>query len=151
MAKARLSASKDMTQGSPYKLILSFSIPLIIGNVLQQLYNMVDSMVVGRFVGHTALAAVGAAFPVIFMLASLFMGLGSGAMVMVSQYYGANQQDNLRRTVDTVYTSIIVGAIPICILGIVFTNPILDLISIPADARDEAWLYLVILMGGLIG
>ena len=79
------SSSMDMTQGSPFRLIMIFALPLIAGNALQQLYNMVDSMVVGKFVGHTALAAVGVAFPVIFMISSLFMGLGTGAMVRVSQ------------------------------------------------------------------
>lgn len=145
------SASLDMTQGSAAKLILQFSLPLLAGNALQQVYNMVDSLVVGRFVGHTALAGVGAAFPVIFLMSSLFLGLGSGAMVMVSQYYGGGEQDNLRRTIDTVYTSLIVGGIPLSVLGILLAGPILRLLSVPPDAYDEAWLYLVIVMGGLVG
>ena len=68
----------DMTSGNPYKLIIFFSIPLLIGNIFQQLYNMVDSIVVGNVIGEKALAAVGTGFPVIFMLSSLFMGIGIG-------------------------------------------------------------------------
>ena len=77
--KKSLSGVTDMTLGSPYRLIFIFSIPLLFGNVFQQLYNMVDSIVVGNFVGTKALAAVGTGFPVIFMMSSLFMGVGIGA------------------------------------------------------------------------
>ncbi|MDL2219182.1 MATE family efflux transporter [Ruminococcaceae bacterium OttesenSCG-928-O06] len=152
MAKTTTNrASINMTQGPALPLLVRFALPLLIGNALQQVYNMVDSMVVGKFVGSTALAAVGVAFPVVFMMSSLFMGLGMGAMVMVSQYYGGGEQENLRRTIDTVYTFLIVGGVPLCLLGIALTNPILNLLDMPPDARDEAFLYLVILMGGLIG
>lgn len=151
MAKQGRRAAIDMTQGNAFSLILRFAVPLFIGNALQQLYNMVDSVVVGQFVGHTALAAVGISFPVIFMMASLFMGLGMGAMVMVSQYFGGGEHDNLRKTVDTVYTSLIVGSIPLSILGIALTGPLLRLLSVPEDMWGEAYIYLVIVMGGLIG
>ena len=90
-------ATTDMTTGSPAKLICLFALPLLAGNVLQQLYNMVDSIVVGNFVGDAALAAVGTGFPVIFMLVSLFMGLGAGATVMISQFYGAVAADERAR------------------------------------------------------
>ncbi len=151
MSRKPGSASLDMTQGSTMSLIIRFSLPLLAGNALQQLYNMVDSMVVGQFVGKTALVGVGSAFPVVFLLSSLFMGLGSGAMVMVSQYFGGGERENLRKTVDSLYTGLIVGAIPLSVLGIVLADPILSLLSVPDDARGEAYLYLVILLGGLIG
>lgn len=151
MSKAARSPSLDMTSGSPFKLILTFSLPLIAGSALQQLYNMVDSMVVGKFVGNTALTAVGAAFPVIFMLSGFFMGLGSGAMIIISQYYGAGQHENLRKTVDTMYTGLIVGGIPFSIIGVLLTNPFLTMLNIPPDAREETFLYMVIVMGGLLG
>ena len=79
----------DMTADSPMRLILAFSIPLLLGNVLQQMYNMVDSIVVGNYVGTTALAAVGTGFPIIYMMVALFMGIGNGATVIISQYFGA--------------------------------------------------------------
>lgn len=101
-AKTVKSNMTDMTQGSPAGLILFFALPLLVGNMFQQLYNMVDSIVVGRFVGSTALAAVGTAFPVVFLLSSMFMGLGIGAMVMVSQFYGAGDAERLKATIDTI-------------------------------------------------
>ena len=111
-AKTVKSNMTDMTQGSPARLILFFALPLLVGNMFQQLYNMVDSIVVGRFVGSTALAAVGTAFPVVFLLSSMFMGLGIGAMVMVSQFYGAGDAERLKATIDTIYTALIVGIVP---------------------------------------
>ncbi len=141
----------DMTQGSPAKLILRFSMPLLLGNVFQQLYNMVDSVVVGRFVGKTALAAVGTAFPVVFLMSSLFMGLGIGAMVMVSQFFGAGDEKRLRATVDTIYTALMVGIVPLTLAGVLLARPIMDLLAVPADTYDQCWQYMVIVMGGLIG
>ena len=91
-----------MTKGNPYKLIVLFSIPLLIGNVFQQLYNMVDSIVVGNYIGDQALAAVGTGFPIIFMLSSLFMGIGMGASIMISQYYGAKDMERVGKTVSTI-------------------------------------------------
>lgn len=148
LQKAR---STDMTKGSPARLILLFALPLLAGNLFQQLYNMVDSIVVGRFVGSTALAAVGTAFPVVFLMLSLFMGLGMGATVMVSQFYGANDAVRLKATIDTVYTSIMVGAVPLSVLGIAVSRPVMALLSVPADTARQCWLYMVIIMGGMIG
>ena len=99
----------DMTAGSPMRLILAFSIPLLLGNVLQQMYNMVDSIVVGNYVGTTALAAVGTGFPIIYMMVALFMGIGNGATVIISQYFGAGDLKKVSDTVDTIYTTGIVG------------------------------------------
>ena len=82
--KRKKNGLTDMTQGNPYKLIVMFSIPLLIGNIFQQLYNMVDSIVVGQWIGDKALAAVGTGFPIIFMMSSLFMGIGMGASIMIS-------------------------------------------------------------------
>ncbi|MDL2327047.1 MATE family efflux transporter [Ruminococcaceae bacterium OttesenSCG-928-A11] len=151
MSTPKNRASIDMTKGNAFGLLLRFSLPLIAGNALQQLYNMVDSVVVGQFVSHTALAAVGIAFPVIFLLASLFMGLGMGAMVMVSQFYGAGDKTNLRNTIDTVYTALLVGGIPLSVIGALLARPVLTLLNVPADTEAEAWLYLVIVLGGLLG
>lgn len=148
LQKAR---STDMTKGSPARLILLFALPLLAGNLFQQLYNMVDSIVVGRFVGSTALAAVGTAFPVVFLMLSLFMGLGMGATVMVSQFYGANDAARLKATIDTVYTSIMVGAVPLSVLGIAVSRPVMALLSVPDDTAGQCWLYMVIIMGGMIG
>ena len=90
-----------MTEGSIWKSILLFSVPLILGNLLQQLYNTVDSIVVGNFVGKEALAAVGSVGPIINSLIGFFMGLSTGAGVIISQYYGAKADEKVSRTVST--------------------------------------------------
>ncbi|HIS47410.1 MAG TPA: MATE family efflux transporter [Candidatus Scybalocola faecigallinarum] len=148
----REGGSMDMTQGSPYRLIFLFSIPLLIGNILQQFYNMVDSIVVGNIVGAKALAAVGTGFPVIFMLSSLFMGIGNGATVMVSQFYGAKDFDRLRVTVTTIYKSMLIAIIPLSVLGIFISRPLLMLMQVPDDGTlDMAAVYMIVIFVGLIG
>ena len=151
MGKHRKFGYESMTEGNPFLIITLFSLPLIAGSALQQLYNVMDSVIVGKFVGNTALVAVGGAFPIVFLMSSLFIGLGIGAMVMVSQYFGGNEYDNLKKTVDTIYTGLIVGGIPISLLSLLLINPALDLMSVPAEARAEASLYLVIVLAGLLG
>ena len=144
--------STDMTSGNPYRLIVLFSIPLLIGNIFQQLYNMVDSIVVGNVIGETALAAVGTGFPIIFMLSSLFMGIGSGATIMIAQFYGAQDTQRIRNTVGTIYTAMIVGIVPLSILGIVTARPLLTLIQVPDDGTlDMAVLYMIVIYIGMIG
>lgn len=142
----------DMTTGSAYKLLIMFSIPLLIGNIFQQLYNMVDSIVVGNFVGEKALAAVGTGFPIIFMLSSLFMGIGIGATVMISQYYGANEMQKVSETVSTIYTAMIIGIVPLSIIGIILTKPLLVLTKVPNDGTlDLTMTYMIVVFVGMIG
>ncbi len=144
--------STDMTTGNPYKLIILFSIPLLIGNVFQQLYNMLDSIVVGNFIGEKALAAVGTGFPIIFMLSSLFTVIGSGATVMIAQFYGARDIEKVNQTVGTIYSAMLVGIVPLSLLGIVTTRPLLKLIQVPDDGTlDMAVLYMIVIYVGLIG
>ena len=95
------SKARDMTQGSIWKQLLLFSLPLMAGNLFQQLYNTVDSIVVGNFVGKEALAAVGSVGPIINSLIGFFMGLSTGAGVIISQYYGAKADEKVSRTVST--------------------------------------------------
>ena len=148
---AKPSGMTDMTVGSPLRLIFFFSLPLLAGNLFQQLYNMVDSMVVGRYVGDQALAAVGTGFPIFFMLSSLFMGIGTGATIIIAQYYGAGDMDGVRTTVDTIYTAMVVGSIPLTIAGVVLSGPILKLIQVPDDTYPQALLYLIIIFAGVMG
>ena len=140
-----------MVDGNPFRLILAFALPMLIGNVLQQLYNMVDSIVVGNYVGKIALAAVGTGFPIIFLMASLFIGIGIGATILISQYIGAGDIDNVRKTSQTIYTAMILGAIPISVIGIIFCEPILLLINTPADVMPMAKQYMVIIFAGMTG
>ena len=140
----------DMTAGSPMRLILAFSIPLLLGNVLQQMYNMVDSIVVGNYVGTTALAAVGTGFPIIYMMVALFMGIGNGATVIISQYFGAGDLKKVSDTVDTIYTTGIVGVLPISVIGILLSGPLLRLINTPDNTFFDARLYMIIIFAGTI-
>ena len=144
-------SATDMTKGSPAKLIFMFALPLLAGNVLQQLYNMVDSIVVGNFVGDAALAAVGTGFPVIFMLVSLFMGLGTGATVMISQFYGAGDRQNMHKTISTIYNAMMIGAIPLTIAGVLLAGPLLRLMNVPEAAFGMARIYVMIIFAGVVG
>ena len=141
----------DMTQGSPTRLIVAFSLPLLLGNVLQQLYNMVDSIVVGNFVGSTALAAVSTGFPLIFMLSSLFIGLGMGATVIIAQYIGAGDRDAVKRTVNTIYSALLIIFIPLTLLGLLITTPLLHITKVNADVYPEARIYCLTVFAGIIG
>ena len=100
----KLFEPTDMTVGTPWKRILKFSIPLLIGNIAQQLYNTVDSIVVGHYVGDNALAAVGSAFPLFNLLLVLFVGISAGVGIMVSQYFGARDREALSETIGTCIT-----------------------------------------------
>jgi len=121
----------DMTQGKPSSLIIRFSIPLVAGNILQQCYNLVDSIVVGQFVGKEALAAVGNSFIIIFLLNSLFMGIGMGATILISQFFGAKQMDKLKAVVDTMYVAMVVGSIIVALVGFFLADPLLAMMKTP--------------------
>lgn len=140
----------NMTQGSPYQLILRFSVPLLLANLLQQLYNMVDSAVVGRFVGTEALAAVGTTFPIVFMIISLFIGIGMGASVIVSQYFGAGDLHGVRKTVDTLYIAMFFLALVIGAVGFFASRPILLLVHTPPNTIDLATTYMRITFIGTL-
>ncbi len=141
---------KDLTQGGETRTIIAFALPMLIGNVFQQFYNMVDSVVVGNFVGTTALAAVGTAFPVIFLMISLVMGLTMGTMVLVSQYFGAKDEARVRATVDTGYITLFWMGLVMSIVGVLTTDALLTLLKVPADVFSEASAYLRIIFTGLL-
>ena len=142
---------RNMTDGSPAEHIFYFALPLLAGSFLQQLYNMVDSWVVGNYVGDAALAAVGVGFPVIFMFTSLFMGISNGGTVVIAQFYGAGNMDRVRDAVDTIYTAFMASAIPITALALGLVRPVLLLMQVEEDAWAESWLYLAVVSAGLIG
>ncbi len=140
-----------MTEGDILKKIIMFSLPVIGGSIFTQLYNVVDSVVVGRFVGAEALAAVGSSFTISMLCNSIFAGLGGGSSVLVSQYYGAGQKDELGKMVATTYTlGLIIGAI-LTVVGMLIARPILTLLNTPANIIDDATIYLQIVFFGSIG
>ena len=145
------NGTRDMTVGPPAGHILYFALPLLAGSLLQQLYNMVDSWVVGRYVGDGALAAVGVGFPVLTMFSSLFIGLSSGGTVVIAQFFGAGKMDRVRDAVDTIYAAFLASILPLTALALLAVGPILRLLQVEAAAYDEAYLYLMVVCAGLIG
>ncbi|MDR1735844.1 MAG: MATE family efflux transporter [Oscillospiraceae bacterium] len=141
---------RDFTSGSATKQILLFSLPMLIGNVFQQFYSMVDAIVVGNYVSPHALASVGVAMNVLqFMLAAL-IGLTTGASVIISQFYGAKQLDRLARTVSTSAMFLAGLSVLLAVLGVALTPAILRLLNTDPLLFDDAALYLRILMGGTV-
>jgi putative MATE family efflux protein len=141
----------DMTVGKPLSLVFRFSLPLLAGNVLQQMYNMVDSIVVGKFVGKEALAAVGNSYIINFLLISLFMGIGLGATILISQFYGAKQHSRVKETVDTMYITLLVTGAVVTVIGFFIAEPLLRLMNTPEGITlDWSIQYLQILFLGTI-
>jgi putative MATE family efflux protein len=141
---------KDLTTGKEGKLILLFALPMLLGNVFQQLYVFVDSIIVGNFLGKGALTAVGASFPVFFALISLGIGLATGTGVVISQYFGAKQYENVQKGIDTMYIFLFASSLIISFFGIVFIDEILTAVKLPEGTHDPAKTYLTILLAGLI-
>lgn len=141
---------KDLTVGNEGKLILSFTIPMLIGNVFQQLYNVVDSVIVGRYLGNEALAAVGASFPLIFTLIALIIGVSIGVTVVISQYYGAKNLEQVRKSIETMYIFLFITSIVISVIGIFTSEYIFRLIDLPEDIIPLAVVYFNIYASGFI-
>lgn len=142
--------AKDMTQGSAYKHILSFSVPLLAGSVFQQFYNVVDTVVVGRYVNSNALAAIGTATPAMMLCLSLFAGLGMGITIVVSQYFGAKDNANLKRALSTSIYMMMVITVIMTALGIFITKPLLNLMRVPPEIMGDASTYLYTIFGGVV-
>jgi putative MATE family efflux protein len=124
---------KDLTEGKEGKLILNFALPMLLGNVFQQMYNVVDSIIIGKFLGKEALAAVGASFPLIFTMIAFIIGITIGSTVVISQYFGAKLMDKVKRAIDTLYIFMFFASITLTLVGIFFSDDIFRLISLPDD------------------
>jgi len=140
-----------MTEGTPWKKLLLFTIPLLIGNIFQQLYSTVDAIFLGRFVGDNALAAIGSTIPLFFLVLMLCMGVAMGAGVMASQYFGAKSREDLSYTLGTAITLTAIISLVITILGPFATRPLLVLLRTPPEIIDDGVLYMNILLWGIIG
>ncbi|MBQ9824996.1 MAG: MATE family efflux transporter [Solobacterium sp.] len=148
---AQKTKTVRMTEGKITPLIIRFAIPLLLGNIFQQLYNMVDSWVVGNYVSNEAFSAVGTVGPIINMLIGFFMGLSSGASVVISQYFGAQKEDQVSETVHTAIMMTIVLSVLITILGIIMMPVLLGIMNTPAEVLPDARLYLTIYFAGVSG
>lgn len=141
----------DMTSGNITRHIISFALPLLVGNIFQQLYNTVDTWVVGNFVSNEAFSAVGTVGPIINMLIGFFMGLSSGAGVVISQYYGAKREDDVSRAVHTSILMTLVLGVVFTFIGLGMTPFMLRLMKTPEEVLPESTAYLTIYFSGLIG
>ncbi|MDK2910110.1 MAG: hypothetical protein PWR20_1677 [Bacteroidales bacterium] len=139
---------KDLTTGNEGKIILRFALPMLAGNVFQQLYNVVDSIVIGHFVGKEALAAVGASFPFVFILVAMVIGIGMGFSIVISQYFGGKQLNKVKATMDTMWIFLFWSGLVTTVLGILLSRPILRLTGLPEEVMPYAVTYLHIYMGG---
>lgn len=140
----------DMTSGSPMKIILWFTLPIFIGNVFQQFYNMADAVIVGKFVGNNALAAVGSTGTIMFLINGFVIGMTAGFTVLTAQKFGAGDEKGIRRSVTgAAWLSLIVGLI-LTAAFMVFMKPLLTLMNTPQDIFDDAYAYIMIISGGIL-
>ena len=131
-AKIReLFSAHDMTQGEPWKRILEFAVPMLIGNLAQQLYNTADSIIVGRYVGDNALAAVGSASPILNLLLALFVGVSTGVGILVAQRFGAKDREQLSVVIGNCISLCAIVSLATMLIGLVITRPMLVLLSTP--------------------
>ncbi len=141
----------DMTEGAPWKKIVFFTVPMLVGNIAQQLYNTVDSVVVGNYVGDNALAAVGSAGPILNLLLVLFVGISVGAGIIVSQYFGAKEREKLSITIGNCITLTAIATIFVMVVASLVARPLLELLDTPESIIDWCQSYLLILFIGSAG
>jgi putative MATE family efflux protein len=141
---------RDLTTGKEGKLILLFTVPMLIGNVFQQLYNIIDSIIIGRYLGNEALAAVGASFPLIFTLISLIIGIATGTTIIIAQYYGARNITKVQQAIETMYLFIFGASILLSIAGNLGSTYIFRLIDLPESVIPQAVEYFNVYAYGFI-
>ena len=140
---------KDMTAGSPGRIILDFTIPIFIGNVFQQFYNMADTIIVGKFVGTKALAAVGSTGTIMFLIIGFVLGMTAGFAVLTAQRFGAGDMAGMRKTVGgAAILSVLVSAL-LTVVSMAFMKPLLHFMHTPADIFDDAYAYIMIICAGI--
>ena len=151
MTIKELFAAKDMTQGPPWKRIMEFSVPMLIGNIAQQLYNTADSIIVGMYVGDNALAAVGSAMPILNLLLALFVGIATGAGIVVSQSFGARDRKGLTEAIGNCIALSVIATIVIMIIGPLISMPMLRMLGTPESIIYWCDEYLKIYFWGIVG
>ena len=148
-ANVKLGGVTDMTVGTPWKVILRFSIPLLLGNLFQQMYNTVDAAVVGRYMGSEALAAVGTSGPIINLMVGLFIGFSVGAGILISQFFGAKNEQAIRRAINTAWFLTLVTGFLVTVVGIQATPWILQRLHTPEEIYPMACSYLWVIFLGV--
>ena len=140
---------RDMTVGTPWKIILNFTIPIVIGNIFQQFYSMVDTVIVGKFVGTKALAAVGSTGTIGFLILGFLMGLTAGFTVLTSQRFGAGDMPGMRKTVGSAAALSVIVSVVMTVISMAFMKPLLILMNTPADIFQDAYKYIMIICAGI--
>lgn len=146
-----LFTARDMTQGEPWKRITEFAVPMLLGNIAQQLYNTADSIIVGKYVGDNALSAVGSAGPILNLLLALFVGISTGAGIVISQAYGAKDREALSKNIGNCITLAGIATVVIMIIGPLLTRPMLEMLNTPDDIIGWCTDYLKIYFYGIVG
>ena len=141
---------KDMTKGSPSRILFFFALPMIIGNIFQQLYNIIDSIIVGRYVGAEALAAVGGTYPLAFVCITIANGASIGCSVIIAQYFGGKEYGKMKRAIYTAIISITVISSVILLFGVIFCKEIVILMNTPNNILEDSYKYLLIYFLGVI-
>ncbi len=141
---------KDLTVGNEGKLIFSFALPMVLGNLLQQLYNVIDSIIVGQVLGKDALAAVGASFPIFYTLIAFIIGIGSGTTIVISQYYGAKKLEQVKRAITTIYIVLFVAGIIIMAISMLFSKEIFQLLNVDERILPQSVEYFSVYMTGML-
>lgn len=136
----------DLTQGREGKQIIMFALPMLVGNIFHQLYNIIDSVVVGKYVGSVALAAVGASFPILFTLSALVGGVAMGGSVLISQFFGARNFHKVKITSDTLQIFLIISSVALSVIFFFFSRPIFVMLSIPDEVLPDAVRYFDIII-----
>ena len=151
MSFKKMFGATDLTVGTPWKQILTFSIPMLLGNIAQQLYNTADTVIVGMYVGDNALSAVGSASPILNLLLALFVGISTGAGIIISQSYGARDREGLARNIGNCITLTVIASAVIMVVGPLITRPMLNLLDTPASIIEWCEQYLNIYFYGILG
>ena len=141
---------KELTSGNEGRLIFNFAMPMLLGNLFQQLYNIVDTIIVGNILGKEALAAVGASFPIVFTLISLIIEVASGGTIVIAQYFGAGDHQSVKKAIHTMYIFLTIASVVLTLVGIPLTDELFRLIRLPEEIMPEATTYLSIYLLGLL-
>ena len=141
----------DMTQGSIIRNVIMFAIPIVIGNILQQLYTTVDTLVVGRYSGDASLAAVGTSSQPVEVLLCIFLGIGSGVSILISQRIGAGDEEKVKDIAETATSFVYMAGIPIALLGYLGAPVILKIMGVPENVLDQAIRYTRLVLVGALG
>ena len=141
---------KDLTKGNELKTIIYFSLPILIGNLFQQIYNISDTIIVGNFLGKESLAAVGSSYQINVLIIAVSIGISLGTSILISQYFGAKDMENLKITANTGFIFSIVLSLIVTTLGFLLSNNILILINVPQKLLLEANIYLKIIFIGVV-